>query len=107
MVRAAGLAEAFLQRAQAAMDAHNAAFFVHAAQVQWLQVRFDLLTCVLAFLCAVRPGVSLHFMSPGLAGLALVYALDLGSALRRACADIGGPMTRLAKERAIPQEPGE
>ena len=34
MVRAAGLAEAFLQRAQAAMDAHNAAFFVHAAQAR-------------------------------------------------------------------------
>ena len=82
-IRAFGMCDQFSSGAQQLIDYNGRFFFTFGAAGRWLAMRLDWISCILIIAVAIIVMLTKNTIDVALAGLALVYAVQLTSFLQR------------------------
>lgn len=80
-IRAYGVTDRFIEESNRRIDANHICYYPSFTAARWLAIRLEFLGYCIVFLAAIFAVVSRRTLSPGLAGLAISYSLNITSIL--------------------------
>ncbi|XP_054163879.1 multidrug resistance-associated protein 1-like [Oppia nitens] len=80
-IRAYGVTEKFIQEFNGRVDDNHICYYPSFTASRWLAIRLEFLGYCIVFIAAVFAVLARHSLSPGLAGLAISYSLNITSIL--------------------------
>ena len=80
-IRAYGVSQKFINESNERVDANHICYFPSFTASRWLAIRLEFLGYTIVFLAAMFAVLSRRELSPGIAGLAISYSLNITSVL--------------------------
>ncbi len=80
-IRAYGVCDQFIQESNKRVDDNHKCYFPSFTAARWLAIRLEFLGYCIIFLSAIFAVVSRGSLSPGIAGLAISYSLNITGVL--------------------------
>ena len=80
-IRAFGASEMFIKESNKRVDANNSCYYPSFTANRWLSFRLEFLGYSIVFISAIFAVVSRNTLSPGIAGLAISYSMDITGVL--------------------------
>lgn len=80
-IRTYGLVERFVREVRRRIDENNQSYWLNYTASRWLAIRLEFLSYSIVFVSTVFAVVSRGSLSPGVAGLAISYSLNITSIL--------------------------
>ena len=80
-IRAYGVQDKFISESNRRIDINNSCFYSSFTATRWLSIRLEFFGYIIVFLAALFAVLSRGTLSPGLAGLAVSYSLNITSVM--------------------------
>jgi ABC-type multidrug transport system fused ATPase/permease subunit len=80
-IRAYGSCDQFIEESNKRLDDNQICYFPTFTAAQWLSIRLEFLGYSIVLLAAIFAVISRNSLSPGIAGLAISYSLNISSIL--------------------------
>ena len=80
-IRAYGVSDKFIEESNKRIDDNNICYYPSFTAARWLAIRLEFLGYSIVFLSAIFAVISRGVLSPGIAGLAISYSLNITGVL--------------------------